>query len=622
MIQSVPRRGWFFLLGGYIGRILWINLSNGKVQTEPLEESLIRDYVGGYGLGARLLYNGLKPGADPLGEENILGFCSGPLTGTPAIEGNRFMVVCKSPLTGGWGDANCGGSFGPSMKFAGADAIFFEGRAKTPMYLFVSNREAALLDATRLWGMDTGKTEKYLKDRHGRDSRVACIGPAGENLCLISAVIHEGRAAARSGVGAAMGSKNLKAVVVRGQMEVPLADADFVKTLRKKYMKCPSREYKPLSEAGTIGILGNSIMSGDAPVKNWKGSGPTDFPQGIGNFSKERVMTYQTKRIGCWNCTIACSGKMKVKEGRYAFEGKKVEYESAAAFGPLIMNDNFEAILCLNDLCNKLGFDTISTGSAIAFAMECSENNLFTDDDLRIRWGDAEKAIQLLPKMAKREGAAAVLSDGVRKASESIGPRSHEFAVHVNGQELPFHDPRFQPGMATTYAVEPTPGRHCPCEWILPPGLDFPDDFQRYSPHDKGLWQKRMTCQMQVVNASGICQFAYYSYPLTAWPEFLQAVTGMEYDVKEFERTGERILNLRHAFNLREGLNPREFMFPGRALGKPPLKEGNTRGITVDLDTQVAEYFQALDWDRETSYPSFRRLQELGLDFVIEDLYT
>ena len=602
-------------------QILWVDLTSEKIHLMPVEESLLRDYLGGYGLGARSLYSELKPGSDPMGEENILGFCSGPLTGTPAIEGNRFMVVCKSPLTGGWGDANCGGSFGPYMKFAGVDAIFFRGKAKTPKYLFVCNGEASLLDAGHLWGSDTSKTDGHLKRIHGGDCRVACIGPAGENLSVIAAIIHHGRAAARSGVGAVMGSKNLKAVVVKGNKEVPLADVDRVKKLRKKYMKCPSREYKPLSEAGTLGILGNSIMSGDAPVKNWKGSGPANFPQGIRNFAKERVMRYQTKRMGCWKCTIACSGKMKVKEGRYAFEGKKVEYESAAAFGPLIMNDDFEAILCLNDLCNKLGFDTISTGSVIAFAMECSENSLFSDNDLRIRWGDAEKAIQLLPKMARREGAAALLSDGVRKASESIGRRSQDFAMHVNGQELPFHDPRFQPGMATTYAVEPTPGRHCPCEWILPPGLDFPDDFERYSPHGKGLWQKRMTCQMQVVNASGICQFAYYSYPLAAWPEFLQAVTGMEYDLNRFEHTGERILNLRHAFNLREGLNPLGFVIPGRALGKPPLREGNTRGITVDLDTQVSEYFRELDWDLETSHPSLKKLRQLGLDFVIQDLY-
>lgn len=604
-----------------MGKTLWVDLSSEIIEKKANDDSALKKYIGGYGLGARLLYDELEKGIDPLGEKNILGFCSGPLTGTPTIEGNRFMVVCKSPLTGGIGEANSGGSFGPYMKFAGYDAIFFRGKAKTPKYLLVHNGEADLLDAQDIWGLDTTETEMRLKGKHGEGCRVASIGPAGENLSLISAIIHDGRAAARSGVGAVMGSKKIKAVVVKGNKEVLLADPEKVRELKRKYIKMHSREYKPLSETGTIGILGTSIMSGDAPVKNWKGSGPVDFPQGIDNFSKDKIMKYQTKRIGCWRCTIACSGKMKVKEGPYKFEGKKVEYESAAAFGPLILNDDFESVLYINNMCNRLGFDTISTGTVIAFAMECNEAGLIDEKELEINWGDAARIIELLPKIARHEGAAAILADGVKRASEIIGQGSEEFAIHVNGQELPFHDPRFQPGMATTYATEPTPGRHCPCEWILPPGIDFPDDFNKYSPHGKGIWQKRITCQMQMINSSGLCQFGYYSYPYEAWPQFLAAVTGIKYDIKKFEKVGERILNLRHAFNIREGINSLKFDFPKRALGIPPLKEGNTKGITVDLKTQIAEYFKELDWDIKTGYPSIKKLQELELYDIEEDLY-
>lgn len=609
------------MLGGYIGQNLWVNLSNGLIQKKPNDESLLKKYIGGYALGARILYDELKKGIDPLGEKNILGFCSGPLTGTPTIEGNRFMVVCKSPLTGGIGDANCGGSFGPYMKFSGFDTIFFKGKAKTPEYLFVNNGEVELLNAEEVWGLDTTETEKYLKEIHGEDCRIASIGPAGENLSLISAIIHDGRAAARSGVGAVMGSKKLKAVVVKGNKKVPLADPDKTRDLRKKYIKLSSREYKPLSGTGTIGILRMAIIAGDSPVKNWKGAGIVDFPQGIEEFSKNKIMKYQVKRKGCWGCTIACSGKMKIKEGPYKFEGEKVEYESASAFGPLILNDDFESILYINDMCNRLGLDTISAGSVIAFAMECNEKGLINEEELKIYWGDAERVVKLLLKIAKREGAAKILTDGVKRASEIIGPESEEFAIHVNGQELPFHDPRYNPGMATTYATEPTPGRHCPCEWILPPGLDFPEDFDILSPYSKGVWQKKMTCQMQMVNASGLCQFGYYSYPLEAWPQFLTSVTGIEYNIEKFEKVGERILNLRHAFNLREGINPLKYSFPKRALGIPPLKEGNTKGISVDLKIQIAEYFQELDWDLKTAYPSIKKLEELDLLDIAEDLY-
>lgn len=608
------------MLGGYMGKVLWVDLSTGKTDEQQPDPSVLSDFIGGYGLGARLLYQHLKPGIDPLGPENILGFCTGPFTGTPTIEGNRFMVVCKSPLTGGWGDSNCGGSFGPYLKFSGYDAVFFKGKAKKPCYLYINNGKPQLLEAGELWGMETIAVEQRLKDLHGSDCRVASIGPAGENLSLIAAVIHDGRAAARSGVGAVMGSKNLKAVAVKGAFEVPLADAAAVDKLKKKYIKLPGREYFPMTETGTIGVLGTAIMSGDSPVKNWKGAGPVDFPNGIKKLAKGEVMKYQVKRKGCWKCTIACSGIMEIKDGPYAIKTEKVEYESAAAFGPMILNDDFESILFINDLCNRLGLDTISAGSVIAFAMECSENGLINDPEIKISWGDAQKTIDILRKMAKREGKAALLTDGVKRASEVIGGRAVDYAIHVNGQELPYHDPRFQPGMATTYATEPTPGRHCPCEWLLPPGLDLPEDFERYSPHGKGIWQKRLVCLMQMVNATGLCQMAYYSYPVTAWPQFLQAVTGFEYDLGKFEQTGERILNLRHAFNLREGLNPLEFKFPGRVIGNPPLQEGNTKGVTIDLQTQINEYFQELGWDLKTSIPSPQKLSELGLGFLAKDL--
>ena len=615
------------MAGGYMGKLLWVDLTRGVLQDEPLNEQDCLDYLGGYGLGAKILWDRMKPGVDPLGPDNILGLLTGPLTGTPCIEGNRFVAVCKSPLTGTWGDANCGATFGPHLKFAGYDGVFFTGKASKPVYVYIEDGKAELRDASDLWGKDVTETEDTLKARHGPGTEVASIGPAGEKLSLIAAIMNDyGRAAGRSGVGAVMGSKLVKAVAVKGTMRVPIADEEKANELRREYIQKHDGAYEVFVKYGTIGITGASSMSGDSPVKNWGGSGARDFPQGVEKFRDETVIKWQDRKYGCWRCTMACGGHMSTKPGDAPYEGvktHKVEYETAAAFGTMTLNDNFPSLIKENDLCNRLGFDTISAGCTIAFAVECYENGIITKEDtggIELTWGNHEAHVKMLELMGRREGFGDVLADGSLRAARRIGKGAERFAMQVQGQELPMHDPRFFPGLATTYLMDATPARHTQgSEMIAPVGLDvgLPDKYQ-YS--GKAPSHKKIVSLVHVVNASGTCLFAYSAYPFQYIPDFLTAVTGKEVTVDDCYKIGERIANIRHAFNLREGLNPLEFRYPDRMVGRPPLTHGNVRGVTVDIDTQIREYCEAMDWDVKTTRPSARKLSELGLDFVAKEL--
>jgi aldehyde:ferredoxin oxidoreductase len=610
-----------------MGKILNVDLSTGELTDETLDEALCRDFLGGYGIGAKLLYDRMKPGVDALGPDNLLGFFTGPLTGSPSIEGNRFVVVCKSPLTGTWGDANCGGTFGPHLKFAGYDGILFSGAAENPVYLNIEDGKAELHDAADLWGKDSNETEDILKERHGEKAEVACIGQAGENLSLVSAVMNDkGRAAGRSGVGAVMGSKKLKAISASGAAEVPLHDSDKADALRKEYMKKTGGAYSLFVDYGTIGITGDSAMSGDAPIKNWGGVGPVDFSDGIKKFHQDTLIAYQDKKYGCWRCTMACGGHMSVKEDG-PFKGvahHKVEYETAGSWGTMTLTDDFPAMIKINELCNIYGFDTIGAGCTAAFAVECYENGILTKEDtdgLELNWGNGEALVALLEKMAMREGIGDVLADGTRKAAERIGKGSEKYAMHVQGAEVPMHDPKFQPGLATSYKMDATPARHTQGHEDMPPFLEGWPEHDKYEYSGKGEAHKKCMEMVHVVNSAGVCLFAFLSYDWNFVPDFLTAVTGWDIDTDECHRIGERVANVRHAFNLREGLNPIQFEVPDRLLGNPPQTDGNVRDITVDIDTQVRDYCAAMDWSPETAIPSRERLVSLGLEDVANDLH-
>ena len=603
-----------------MGKLLFVDLTNGKLEEEALEEEFCQKYLGGYGFGAKILYDRMKPSVDPMGPENILGFLTGPLTGTPALIGSRYVVVCKSPLTHTWGDANSGGYFGPALKFAGYDGVFLSGISEKPVYLFINEGKAELRDASKLWGKDSNDTDDMLKAEHGSDVRLVCIGPSGEKLSLISCVMNDkGRAAGRSGVGAVMGSKKLKAIVAKGKLKVPMADADKTNELRRKYIAEMAGAGPDLRQYGTAGGTADCAMSGDSPVKNWAGAGTVDFPNAKA-ISDDAVIALQERRFACWRCPIACGGHMKATTGPFAVsEGThKPEYETLCSFGTLCLNDNLESIIKANDICNRAGLDTISAGCVIAFAIECYENGILSKEDtdgIELTWGNAEAIIAMTEKVAKREGLGDILADGVKVASEKIGKGSEEYAIHVGGEELPMHDPKFTPGLAPTYQLDATPGRHTQGgELIAPPsGVELGEhELTVYTGRAED--QKKLVDLTHVVNAAGICLFGYLSFDANSIPEFLSSVIGWDVTMDDVMLLGERIGTIRHLFNLREGINPLERNVPGRMLGIPPLKDGNVKDITVDADTFIKEYLELIDWDAETARPSEERLKKLGLD--------
>jgi aldehyde:ferredoxin oxidoreductase len=615
---------------GYMGSILNVDLSKGTIVEEELDEQLCRDYLGGYGLGARLLYDRMPAHADPFGPDNILGFLTGPLTGTPALIGSRFAVFGKSPKTGGWGDSNCGGYWGPHLKFAGYDGILFKGIAAKPTYLLIEEGEAKLLDASDLWGMNVSELEDTLFARHGNDIQVVSIGPSGEKLSLMAGVMNDReRAAGRSGLGAVMGSKKLKAIVVRGRMNVPVDDPKKINQLRRQYIRERGGFYDILHTWGTPGITHDSAMSGDSPVKNWGGSGLGDFPsERARKISDDAVIAVEAyKSYACYGCTIGCGGKMRQDKGEFALElnggvGHKPEYETLCMAGTNLLNDDLPSIIKFNEICNAEGLDTISVGATLGYIIELYENGLLKPeqvDGLEMKWGNASAIIAMTKKIAAREGAGDLFADGVKTAWEKLGQIGTEYAIHVGGEELPAHNPLATPGLATTYSLSATPGRHTQGgELNGALGLELaPVDKYDFSAQAENHY--KLVTTAEVAFAAGLCMFGYLSYPVQAIPAQLNAVTGSNYTLDDIYKVGERIFTMRHLFNLREGQNPLMRNIPGRMIGQPPLTAGNVKDVTIDIKTLNNKFMEKIGWDIHTTVPTEERLNELDMAFAVND---
>ena len=595
------------MLGGYMGKLLWVDLSKGTFKEEALDEQICRQYIGGYGLAARLIYDRQKPGVDALGPDNIFGLMPGPLTGTPAAVGARFAAVGKSPLTGGWGDANSGGYFGPYLKFAGYDGVLFTGISPRPVYLLIDNGQPALKDAAYLWGKFTQEVEDSLEAQYP-GSKVACIGPAAEKLSRISCIItNHGDAAGRSGMGAVMGSKKLKAVVVRGDRKVPVFDLEAANELRQEQTLSSKSFLEHFHKYGTSSHADASAHSGDTPVKNWGGIGVKELLD-VSGLSGDKAIANVDRRKGCWHCPAACKAELKASTGEYQYPAgsHRLEYETMGAFGANCANTNMESLNMANYLCNSYGMDTISAGCVIAFAMECYENGLITKGDtggIELNWGNHRSLIAILEKILRREGFGDVLADGVKMASERIGSGSDKYAVHIGGQELGMHDPKagfmafIGKPMGSLYSMDATPGRHTA-------GFG-PTAFS-------GYW----------VNAAGLCYHgSLFGNPEKYQVGFARAVIGWDYSLEEMLLTGDRIGTMRHLFNLREGINPLNHKVHNRILGRPPFTEGPETGVTVDLEAQNYWNLGALDWDRFTTKPSKNKLLALGMSKEAETLW-
>lgn len=619
-------------LKGVVQKIAWVDLNSRKVKIEKPNDDLYIDYLGGYGLGAYYLFTRQPAKAEPLGPGNTLGLITGPLTGTGAITGNRFAAVGKSPKTGGWGDANCGGRFGPALKQAGFDAIFIRGASDRPVYVLAEDGEVSIHDASSYWGLNCPKTEIMFKKKHGKNAHAAVIGQAGEHVSALAAIINDGgRAAARSGLGMVMGSKRVKGVVAVASRGVPVAEDKKLRELRKKLIKeychAGNPSYEFFNTNGTAGALESSFLEADSPVGNWRGW-KKDFP-GFRKIGGSRVLDLKSKPYGCWLCPISCGGYVKVPSGPYAGEGHKPEYETLGAFGTMCLNDDLDSICRLNTICNDAGMDTISTGATIAFAIECYEKGILNKDDtggIELSWGNHAAIVRVAEQMANGEGfGGKVLGDGVKNAAEILGEAAKDLAMECGGEELPMHDPRCYPGLATSYVADATPARHTQFgSWsveadFIPPELGHPEISDKYDYSGKGEAHRFMSSFGHIVNSTGLCMFGASIIPATVIAEYLFLATGRRFPMDELLQTGERIANLRIAFNLREGVRNKDlYKLPGRVLGKPPLLHGPTKGVTVDVETQLRDYYLAMGWDPDTGVPKRAVFERLRLNFALE----
>ena len=619
--------------GGYAGKLLFVDLTRGTVEEKGLSEELAQNFIGGYGIGARILYDMMKPGAHPLGPDNVLGFMSGLLNGTGALFSARYTVVCKSPVTGGWNDANSGGFFGPELKKSGFDAIFISGASDKPVYLFIKDGRVEIRDASALWGKDSVETLESLIQETGESKlRVALIGPAGEKQSLMACVINDKpRAAARGGCGAVMGSKNLKAIAVRGTGKIPVANPEKMKAINAEivdFMKNgPTAEIvKDFGNFGTGGNTGGAALSGDSPVKNWAGAGIVD----MGEESAEKLSTnsydakYNTGKYACANCPLGCGAHYRVDGGKWPVrETDRPEYETLAAFGTINLNDDVESIIKCNDICNKYGLDTMSVGATIAWAMECYENGIFTKEDtkgIELTWGNADAIVAMTQAIADQTGFGRVLALGSAGAAEKVG-KGAEYLQTVRGIELPMHDPRLSPGFARTYQFDPTPARHVKGGLGVFEMMDPPE--KRYMYEGKGQRDVDVTFSREIENASGLCVFGIdFGMPQNTAVRFIAAATGWDFEEEDVFQTGKRIFTMRYAFNLREGQKVAENVLPNRCIGDPPLTEGPLEGVTIDYNNLADQFIERVDWDKETMLPTRESLETLGgMEDVIRDLY-
>ncbi len=622
---------------GYIGKMLFVDLSDGTIRQEELSEDLARNFIGGYGIGARILYDRMKAGADPLGPDNIFGLGTGPLTLAGTVSTCRFTAMGKSPLTGYWGDANSGGNFAIAQRASGYDMIFFEGKAERPVYLLVTNGKAELKDASRLWGKDTVETEAGIREENGgKDYRVVCIGPAGENCVRVAAVINDhGRAAARAGLGAVMGSKNLKAVACMGFQRPGIHDIQTVKDLvtetTNDMINDPSGMYMVLSSTGTPGAMKPHLAVHDVPIKNWAGNNVEDFPKELWDkVGWDALEKYVVDKYACEDCKIACGGWLEVPGGKYPLKRThKPEYESLAAFGPDCLNDNMESLIYANHLCNRYGMDTIGAGSVIAMAIECYEKGLLTKGDtdgLELTWGNSEVIVDLVHKIARREGIGDLLAEGGKIAAEKIGKGAESMAMHVGGELMPMHDPRQAPGWGATYCSDPGPSKHTRGGTqfaedghgpeLICKMLDIPTKLEKYDPKGKGKYHAIMAGWQHLTNTSGACLFAADGLNFR-FVEVMKAITGWDLTPENLVETGQRIATMLHAFNLKHGFQPSDYRIPARVCGDPPLTAGKLKGVKVDFEQLQRQYYDAMGYDVDTAAIKPETVRKLGLQDVL-----
>lgn len=646
---------------GYHGKILWINLTDCTSHVEVIEDEIYENFIGGYGLAAKIIYDRQKKGLSRFDPDNILAVMSGLLTNGRAAFNGRWILAGKSPLTGTWGDSNCGGDFAPAIKQAGYDGIFIIGKCLSPMYIVIIDDKIMFQDASSLWKrIDAVETEDILKKTYGTDFKVISIGSGGENLSLISGVVNaKGRLAGRSGFGALMGSKNLKALVVKGTHTVEAFDEDEVwkntTTLLTGLVNNLNDFGKTMKNCGTAGTLTDSAESGDSPVKNWAGIGSKDFPPEMANkINAFEVTKYEKEKYACYGCPFGCGGICEVPGKDLLKETHRPEYETISGFGVQLLNHDLESIFMANELCNRAGLDSISCATTINWAFEAYERKYIdskTTGGLELVWGNGKAVVKLVEQMAKNEGFGAKLKDGLREALIQLKLQDKEFtAMHVHGQELPMHDSRNKEGglgLGIGYETEPTPGRHTSTfsgidEYLEKENqeesttkilnkyykkLKFQPKYnlsqQSTTDEELGVSLKNASCAEDIINAMGLCNFGFYLGPMVPFVEWINSTTGWNNTLNDYMLIGQRIKTVRHAFNLREKIDITNIRMPERARGNPPMKDGpNSYSPNVLMwDDSKKAYFAAMGWDPMTSVPLKETLDALNLPEVKKEIY-
>lgn len=597
---------------GWTGKLLRVNLSDGTIKTEPLNKKDAELYVGARGLGTKMFMNEVNSEVEPFSAENKLIYMTGPLTGTLAACPGRFEVVTKAPLTGTIGASNSGGHFGPELKFAGYDGIIFEGKSEKPVYLYIADDQVELRDATHVWGKNTHETTDVLIEENGDEFKVSCIGPAGEKLVLFATIMNEkNRAAGRSGLGAVMGSKKLKAVVVKGTKSVKVAKPEeFIAACvdARKKLKANPVTGVGLPTYGTEVLVNILNESGALPTKNWEDSCFDDADDTSGEALTD---SYLVRNKGCFGCSIGCGRIVRTPEGKFGGFGEGPEYEAGWSYGADCGINNLAAICKANFICNELGIDPITMGSTIACAMEMYEKGILTKDELgmELNFGDAEAMVEFTRLTGLREGFGDVMALGSYRMAEKYG--HEELSMSVKKQEMPAYDGRGVQGMGLEYATSNRGGCHVRGYLTAPEIVGLPEKLDPLVTDDKAAWLKIFQDLTGVVDSAGICLFTTFALGLPEISEMLRTAIGWDKTDEETLQIGERIWNLERKFNIENGFDKKDDTLPPRLL-KEPVKKGPAKGKVVELDVMLKEYYELRGWD-EKGIPTSEKLAELNI---------
>lgn len=600
---------------GYAGNILKIDLDSETISTEPLSEKLVKNYIGGRGFASRILFDTLKHGIDPFSPENIIVIASGPLAGTLTPGAGKVTFAVKSPATGSYGDSNMGGHFASEMKYAGYDVILITGKLKSPGYIYIYNEDVKIINADLLWGKGSIETETLLKKSLGEQVQIAVIGPAGENLVKFACISHDfGRQAGRVGVGAVMGSKNLKAIAVRGTKGFPLHDVEqsirLGKDLFKDCMQHPA--LKEWQDYGTAGVTVWCNEIGGFPTKNFQSGFFKDYKNLSGQEMRKRIVVNDK---ACFACPMNCGKYSKVKNSKSEVYVEGPEYETTALLGGNLGVKSIEDVAYLNYLCDELGLDTISAGNVIGFAMECFEKGKISKkkaDDLDLKFGKVNAAAELLGKIARKEGIGNILADGVKSAAENFGKGTEKFAMQIKGLEWSGYESRNAPAMLLAYMTCDI-GAHHNRAWAIT------HDIAAGRDKIEGKAQKVIELQhiRPLFDLLGVCrlQWVELGIDLEKYVPIFKAVSGIEYNLPDLLKASERVWNLNRLFYIKEKGEARAADMPPERIYKDPVENGPTKGKKMkleDVEKLLDDYYSLRGWDKE-GIPTNAKLEELGL---------